>query len=709
MTFQPLYQVLLALCCAILIPSTAIAAPQNKPTGTLTEKGRKLEARYQKDLDALRAQLTRAIPKVGEAKKKAFLAARLAETNAATAQKDAEQAASNVATAQALVNHAKGKWIGGADRGINAAKSQLEKAKDQSAREAAQKELAKWQENRKEGVAALKERQANLDRARKEQPKLEKASKQAKEAVKRAQASTSKALKSLRLIAKLSRSTLDARLAKFVILSEATPRRLAAFAQAGIKQQQLVSKLLADSDLMLQMAVADGAKGGAYGRAMEIYSQIMAKGRPARNSALQRLAVAIALEHATPIAQRNPEATAGVSVAIDPVARFLHYQTAFEDGQLDPCFKGLSIWDYRMVVDGNEPDETLAWGREMLQSYRPDHVYTSDYRWRYVAAVRTDIRYGSQDNKHDRPELQFFQNILMNGGVCGRRAFFGRFSLRAFGVPTVARPQRGHAALAHWTPDGWVVCLGGGWGAGWTKTRYNKDLDFLATTQARRNHAQYMQIKRAQWIGDIEGEKPVYGLLSGVPGFWYSVSLYRQRMIIKDSKATTLKPVGAELGEAEDTRGKYQSEAANVTDEDRAIKVSQGGVITIPAVACSSPKKSGRKILFLPSNLGGKQLHYSRNGGATDFEYTFTSAVAGRYRLTARVATPSWQQRLKVLTNESQTPAIIDLPHTIGLWGQTTPVEIDLIAGSNVIRFSHENDGYAKGFSIKDFTLTPTF
>ena len=54
----------------------------------------------------------------------------------------------------------------------------------------------------------------------------------------------------------------------------------------------------------------------------------------------------------------------------------------------------------------------------------------------------------------------------MNGGVCGRRAFFGRFILQSFGIPTVARPQTGHASLVHWTPDGWVICLGGGWGSG---------------------------------------------------------------------------------------------------------------------------------------------------------------------------------------------------------------------------------------------------
>ena len=71
--------------------------------------------------------------------------------------------------------------------------------------------------------------------------------------------------------------------------------------------------------------------------------------------------------------------------------RYLHYETAYLADELDPGFKELSVWDYRMVVNGEEPDETLIWGREMLRNYRPDHISTSDYRWRYVAAVRTEV------------------------------------------------------------------------------------------------------------------------------------------------------------------------------------------------------------------------------------------------------------------------------------------------------------------------------
>jgi hypothetical protein len=137
----------------------------------------------------------------------------------------------------------------------------------------------------------------------------------------------------------------------------------------------------------------------------------------------------------------------------------------------------------------------------------------------------------------------------MNGGVCGRRAFFGRFMLRAWGIPTIARPSRGHAALARWTPKGWVVCLGPGWGGGKHANyagRYPRDTDFLATSQARKNEKAYLQVKRAYWAGDVLGEKPTYGV-DGTPAFWSDVALQTQRKIVQDAKAAALKAVGENL------------------------------------------------------------------------------------------------------------------------------------------------------------------
>jgi len=327
---------------------------------------------------------------------------------------------------------------------------------------------------------------------------------------------------------------------------------------------------------------------------MKIYTDIRKVSGKSGEGVLQRLALAVALDHAVPNPQRNRDSETTGPAHVNPLNRYLHFEKAFLAGELDPCFKDLTVWDLRMVVDGEEPDDILTWGRQMLRNYRPDHVTTPDMGWRYVALVRTDIPYGSQDNIYDEKELHFFQNILKNGGICGRRAFIGRFMLRAFGVPTTARPQKAHAALAHWTPDGWVVCLGGGWGVGWTKTPYDRDLDFLATTQARALGDHYLAVKRAQWIGDAMGEARSYGLITkSEPAFWNGVSLYTQRALIEASKTKTLAAVGEDSAEASDSKVKEKVAEVAITAEDRKVAVDAKGVITLPAAATSNPTKSG--------------------------------------------------------------------------------------------------------------------
>jgi len=695
-----------AFVAVVIAASSARAAKKEAPQAPLSEAGQELQQRYAGMFTELKADIVRALPAVDEQRKAAYLQAREAEKAAELRLKAAQQSRGKVGAAEGLVNHAKGKWIGGADKGIAEAQEKLKNAKTEAERDAAREELAKWQKNREDGLKALEERQEALDKARLEEPALIKELDDAQKAYDLARANTLKAIRELNLTAFLASGKLDGELAKYVVLLEATPRGLAEFAQQGKEQEKLVEQLLADADLMKQMVIADGANGGKYGRAMEIYTGIREASKKAGAGVLQRLALAIALEHAVPIAQRNAVALTDAPATVDPVKRYLHFEKAFLDGELDPGFEGHSAWDLRMVVDGEEPDEILTWGREMLRNYRPDHITTSDYRWRYVAAVRTDVRYGSQDNKYDKAELQFFQNILMNGGVCGRRAFFGRFILRAFGVPTTARPQRGHAALTHWTPDGWVVCLGAGWGSGWTKTRYNKDLDFLATTQARESAESYLQVKRAQWIGDVLGETRIFGFLSGDPDLWYGVSLYTQRMIVDEAKAVALAAVGEDIGEANESKEKDIIEAVTMTDADRAIIVGKDGVITIPAVACSKPTESTGKTLFMKSNLGGMQLHCSRNGTPEAVEYTFDAPKAGNYALTARVVTPSWKQHLLVAVNDATEPIDIELPFTVGMWDKSQPVEVALVKGRNVLRFSRNTEGL-KGVTIKDFALTP--
>lgn len=696
---------LLSVTCFVGHASGWAAAPS--PPAPLSAAGQKLEADYAGQLASLKAEITKALPSVDQATQAAYLAARQAEVEAKAKLAAAQTRLGELATAQALVGHAKGKWIGGADKGIAEAKAKLAKATTDAERKAAEADLVKWQQNRADGEAALKERQAALDKAEREKEANEQAVKQAEQALADAQAAPAKAGADLELDRVLASDALDGKLARLMVLSEATPRGLAAFVDQGPAQKQLIDRLLGDDTLLVQMAVADGAKDGKVGEAMQIYSAIQKASDKAREGTLQRLALAVALEHAVPVAQRNAVGKADAPATVDPVKRYRHFEQAFLDGELDAAFKDLTVWDMRMVVNGEEPDEMLVWGREMLRNYRPDHITTPDDRWRYVGAVRTDVKYGSQDCKYDQDELQFFQNILMNGGVCGRRAFFGRFILRAFGVPTTARPQKGHAALVHWTPAGWVVCLGAGWGNGWTNTPYGPDLDFLATTQARATGADYLRVKRAHWIGTATGEQWTPGEnAKNPPGFWNGVALLTQRQLIEAAGAKALAAVGEDIGEANVSKEKEIYAAAKITDADRAITVGKDGTITIPAVAATKPTTSTGRILFMMSPLGGAQLHDGRNGGPQDFEYAFEAPAAGRYRLSARVVTPSWKQSLTVTANDAGQPVAMPLPFTVGMWETTEPVEIDLVKGRNVLRFSRPDA--TAGVTIKEFSLSPT-
>lgn len=662
---------------------------------------------YAKMQESLRQEILATLPEVDPAKKEAFLLARKAEVAATERLVQTQGQVGDLATARALVGHAKGKWIGGANKGIAAAQAKLKNAKTAAEREGAEKELAHWQQNLKDGEEALAERQAKLGQAERDRDTVEKAQQKAAAALAAAKTETARAVEALGLKPLLASPLLDAKLALFVALQEAPAQSLADFAAQGEEQQKTLAWTLSSDDLLVEMAVADGPQNGHFAQAMEVYRQIWEASDKVGEGALKRLALAISLEHAVPIKQRNAVAATEAPAYVDPVKRYLHYEKALLAGELDPAFATLSTWDIRMVVNGEEPDEILTWGREMLRNYRPDHITTNDYRWRYVAAVRSDIRYGSQDNIHDREDLQFFQNILMNGGICGRRAFFGRFILRAFGIPTTARPQRGHAALAHWTPDGWVVCLGGGWGTGWTKTRYDRDLDFLATTQARMTGDPFLQVKRAQWIGDVMGEPKVYGCEGKKePAFWYAVSLYTQRQIIATAQSQTLAAVGEDIGEANETREKVAISQVEVSTAEQSITINAEGALIIPAVATSKPTKSTGKLIFMVSPLGGKVLHYGRNGGNENFEYTFDAPAAGDYELTAQVVTPSWKQFLNLSVNGSDEQQEIALPFTVGHWEETAPIKVTLKKGENVLTFyrNHEN---LKGATFGSFALRP--
>lgn len=682
----------------ILGGSFVSAKPNAASSEPLTAEGEKLRAEYTQMLSTLQEEIKKAIPEINDARKTAFAQAR---ENAAkvTAQAEAAQAElGKIGGAKGMIDHAKGKWIGGAEKGIATATAALKNATTPEAKAAAEKDLASWQANKEEGLKALKERTEAYEKLKANEAALNKSVTDAKEALAKAKGEEANIAAEIfsSLNSVLGVDKIDGKLAKANILTHATPLGLAAFAQKGAAEKAAVTQLLADDKLMKDMLVSGGARFGKYGEAMKVYTDIQKASPKAKSDLFQRLAMATSLEHAIPIAQSNAKAVTNGPTVVDPVKRYLHYEKAYLDGELDPAFKDLTTWEYRFVINSDVPDEITTWGRKMLQTYRPDHIYMADYGWRYVSAVRTEVPYGSQNVQYDVDTLHQHQNIAKNGGICGRRAFFGRFMLRSFGIPTWGVTQKAHAALSHWTPKGWVVNLGAGYAHSW----WDKDdvslsgNQFLMETQARKHTDEYIKVLRAEWIGRIFGE-PAYNDRKNIAGgFWSNLALFQSRTLA--AKSASLGPLGQELGEANEKEQKVVSETVTADEQKVTVK---NGVIHIPSVAHA--KGTGKAAAMKSYSGGGMQIHAL---GGFKTQYEFEAPAAGKYNLTAKVATIQSGQ-IFILSANSAPATELPVPYTLGEWQPTAPVEVTLEKGKNILNFELKTG--SRGVTIKDFTLTP--
>ena len=515
----------------------------------------------------------------------------------------------------------------------------------------------------------------------------------------------------------LGSDALDGQLTKGAILRHGTPAGLAEFAQQSDDHQALLDKLFADEPLMKQILSSGGANGGEYGEAMQVYAAILEASERARKPGiLQRLALGTALQQ--PWLDDNDKGSVNGIVFTDnqnpdgQVARFLHYEKAYLAGELDPQFKDFNAWECRFITNDPYTNEELSWGRSMLRQFRPDHITNPDQKWRYTRVVKSDLPYCS--TRHD-PSLGLpQQQALALGGICGRRAFFGRFIARAFGIPSRRSTQTGHAAMNRWTPDGWVVNFGGWWSFNWCGPQGG--LDFYLDSRAREFEEDYAKVLRAQWIGDALGQENVslrqYGQGGG---FWDGLAFYLKRAIVEDANLeqaeadAELAALSAEegrlLGESDEVLGDEAVKEIEIAEEDKEVAIADDGTITIPAVACSSPRNNTDKVAFLKSWDGGMQLHYQRIGSQPEIlKYTVEVPSAGKYELTLNVCTVSEKDPVIARLNRRTLVNTI-LPYTKGAWQRTEPEVIELREGRNTIQFTYRAPN--RGVSIKDFQLKP--
>ena len=506
----------------------------------------------------------------------------------------------------------------------------------------------------------------------------------------------------------LSSDKLDVKLRKCALLSHATPRGLAEFAQQGQEEAALIDELLGDDKLIKQAMELGGAYKGKYGKAMQSYKAIQKASKRAETGFWQRFALASSMEHPygcvgvsnQGVSRRESELTdAEVNVEV-----FLDYEKAYLEGKLDEAFGTYSDFNWRFVMH-IYPVKDLNWMRDVLRNYRPDHIRNPDYKWRYCRITRTDVPYADPDRSGMPADLSRFQKFFLEGGICGPRCFVGKLACSSFGIPCRFATQNGHAAMCHWTPDGWTTVFGRQWM--FNRHRRINGQVFSLEERARNEAEAYMKVLRAEWVGDALGEAKVREDEYGVGGgLWNALAFYKKLAIVEESEREELAPTGEELAESNVEATPEEIVMMSMTEADKTIVVGRDGVITIPPAACLKPTNCTARIRFMRTiEDDAIQVHYSLGDGRPELlKYRVEAPAAGTYELSMQVCTLTMDRKFMLRLNR-RTLLDIPLPYTKGYWKDTEPLSVELKKGRNTLLFTTEAPN--KGVSIKYFNLKP--
>lgn len=507
----------------------------------------------------------------------------------------------------------------------------------------------------------------------------------------------------------------DANLVECAVLSQATPHSLAYFGAANDATEQTVNRLLSNPVLMRDMLVAGGAKANKYGEAMTLFEKMVKASKVltannavhrvsawddrSQEAALHRLALGTALEQAVMLKSRFGPVREGDVQEIDAVERYLDYEQAYLKGELDPAFEVLTAFELRFVANSRAYTRELAWTRETMMNFRPEHIVKSDYHWRYIQAVHTDVAYGDSDWLSEGPS---YSGIPAAGAVCGGRAWFGRLTRLAHGLPTWGVQQPGHAAVTTWAPTGWATLLGGGWDVSTWEGRGGQD--FYLETQVREYQSDFQKVLRGQWVAEALQQDPAAVETHGKGGLWSALMLYSKKLTIQEKGQAPARPVPSSLM---DNKVEALIKKWSQQQPTPSISTDEDGTINIPAAAFSSKAKvmsvgtSADQGVQVLHNGGGVLEHYNNS----IFEYEVVSQEESTYYLVANFTTYHRDQDLLFRLNSATEDQKVGLYYPFGHWKETQPLQIKLAKGKNVLRFARIS---SRPVVFKEFFLYAT-
>jgi hypothetical protein len=413
---------------------------------------------------------------------------------------------------------------------------------------------------------------------------------------------------------------------------------------------------------------------------LALWSQLWNADPESREGLFLRLAIATAL---LPPGQGNHGAGQQVPPP-SPTKRYQHFKQAYLAKELYPSFVHHSVWEYMQVVSSPASDADLAWTRQVVNTWRPDLRAKEQ-----VVKTVSEVKYGNSPHPYGD-----YKDVLNGGGKCGPRSSWGVMVCQAFGIPAVGVGQPGHACVAFKTayPETqpqpgniWKV----DYGAGWEKSRIYglSGPDFLQAIASRSRSAEFTRTERLRWLaaavtGSVSAEK---------------LTSLKALLTTQMKDLRLAKPVfGEGDNAAEAEREPATKPAAPVANKAAASRVG-AGIVAIPATAFS--KLGGARVH--ESTGGGRQVYFEKNAPNTWAEYPLEVSKAGKYLIILQAATPNTGQAVDLLV-DGRKLATLAIPNSLGLWAETPPIEVELAAGPQVLRFAVPSQ---RGLAVKQIKL----
>jgi len=468
------------------------------------------------------------------------------------------------------------------------------------------------------------------------------------------------------------------------LIAKLGAKEAGAFAKADAANAEFLGGLLKSTqvmDLLLEavgptpIAARDDNSYRLSVGALELWMEILKADPDAKAGIYQRLAIATAIR---PPGTGNRGAGGQNEHPAEPVGRYLHFKKAHQNKELFPSFDNLTVWEYQHVVSSCASDADLAWGREMINTWRPDLrkneqvVNSTSEVWRR----NSPIEFNSS-----------FKNVLSGGGKCGPRSSWGVFICQAFGIPAIGVGQPAHACIAAKSAypeiqpqpgSAWKVLQGRGWEV--SRLDGTSGPVFLEAMAERSHVAEFSQIEHLRWLASTLTAKDAAAAVRAVANK------------IRES-APALAPTPAPVAAPTMAEAPFPVVPGTLHVEAEAFSSS--------SAEAAFPAEQKGVVIVMDCFTGGKQVYFQRNMTSSRVDYAIDVPKAGTYEFVVRVAVVNVDQMVDISAGANKL-ATVKIPNTNGLWTTTEPVEVKLDKGPQTFSISAPME---RGISIRWFEL----